>query len=158
IEARFGNTAGALTSMEEIMSDFPYKTALIIGAGPGISASLARRLAMLGVKVGLAARDIAKLAALATETAAVTFSTDASNAEAVASLFNAVDERLGEPEIVVYNASARAHGPIAEIDPAAVEKAVAITALGGFFVTQQAAKRMISHGRGAILLTGASAS
>ena len=65
---------------------------------------------------------------------------------------------LGEPDVVVFNASARAHGPIAEIDPAAVEKAVAISALGGFFVTQQAAKRMIPHGRGAILLTGASAS
>jgi NAD(P)-dependent dehydrogenase (short-subunit alcohol dehydrogenase family) len=73
-------------------------------------------------------------------------------------LFDQVDERLGEPDIVVYNASARAHGPIAEIDPAAVEKAVAISALGGFYVTQQAAKRMTPHGRGAILLTGASAS
>jgi NAD(P)-dependent dehydrogenase (short-subunit alcohol dehydrogenase family) len=83
---------------------------------------------------------------------------DASDAQAVAALFKEADERLGTPDVVVYNASARAHGPIAEIDPVAVEKAVAISALGGFYVTQQAAKRMVVLGRGAILLTGASAS
>jgi NAD(P)-dependent dehydrogenase (short-subunit alcohol dehydrogenase family) len=144
--------------MEDRVTDFPYSTALIVGAGPGISASLARHLARLGVKVGLAARDAGKLAALAAETSAITFAADASDAKAVAALFNEADERLGEPDVVVYNASARAHGPIAEIDPSAVQKAVAISALGGFFVTQQAAKRMTPHGRGAILLTGASAS
>ena len=140
------------------MTDFPYRTALIVGAGPGISASLARRLAGLGVKVGLAARDAGKLTALAAETGAIAFTADASGAQAVAALFDDADKRLGEPDVVVYNASARAHGPIAEIDPAAVEKAIAITAFGGFLVTQQAAKRMASRGRGAILLTGASAS
>jgi NAD(P)-dependent dehydrogenase (short-subunit alcohol dehydrogenase family) len=140
------------------MSDFPYLTALIVGAGPGISASVARRLSALGVKVGLAARDTGKLAALAGETGAALFSVDASDAKAVAALFEDADNRLGQPDIVLYNASARAHGPIAEIDPAAVEKAVSISALGGFFVLQQAAKRMVPRGRGVILLTGASAS
>jgi NAD(P)-dependent dehydrogenase (short-subunit alcohol dehydrogenase family) len=144
--------------MEDGMSDFPYRTALIVGAGSGISASLARRLAALEVTVGLAARDTDKLAALAAETRAVTFAADASDPSAVAALFDEVDRRLGEPDIVVYNASARAHGPIAEIEPAAVQKAIAITAFGGFLVTQQAAKRMSPRGRGAILLTGATAS
>jgi NAD(P)-dependent dehydrogenase (short-subunit alcohol dehydrogenase family) len=140
------------------MSDFPYRTALIVGVGPGISASVARRLSGLGVKVGLAARDTAKLAELAGDIGATMFSVDASDAKAVAALFEEADKRLGEPDIVLYNASARAHGPIADTDPAAVERAVAISALGGFFVVQQAAKRMAAHGRGAILLTGASAS
>ena len=140
------------------MNAFPYSTALIVGAGPGISGSLARRLAALDVRVGLAARDTEKLVPIAAETRAVTFAVDATGAQAVAALFQEVDSRLGEPDIVVYNASARAHGPIADIDPAAVEQAVAISALGGFYVTQQAAKRMAPHGRGAILLTGASAS
>ncbi len=140
------------------MADFPYRTALIVGVGPGISASLARQLSALGVKVGLAARDTAKLQALAAETRAATFAVDAADAGAVAGLFADVDRRLGEPDLVVYNASARAHGPIAELDPVAVQKAVTISALGGFFVTQQAAKRMLPHGRGAILLTGATAS
>ena len=139
------------------MTDFPYSTALIVGAGPGISASLTRQLSTLGVKIGLAARDTGKLDALAAETGALAFAADASIAEAVARLFEEADRRLGEPDIVIYNASARAHGPITEIDPAA-ERAVAISALGGFYVTQQAARRMTPHGRGAILLTGASAS
>lgn len=140
------------------MTDFPYRTALIVGAGSGISASLARRLTALHVKVGLAARDIGKLAALSAETGASTFAADAADPGAVAALFDEVDRRLGEPDIVVYNASARAHGPIAEIEPAAVAKAIAITALGGFLVTQQAARRMSPRGHGAILLTGATAS
>jgi NAD(P)-dependent dehydrogenase (short-subunit alcohol dehydrogenase family) len=144
--------------MEDTVTDFPYSTALIVGAGSGISASLTRQLSSLGVKVGLAARDTSKLDALAAETGALTFAADASNAAAVAGLFEDADRQLGEPDIVVYNASARAHGPITEIDPAAVERAVAISALGGFYVTQQAARRMVPHGRGAILLTGASAS
>lgn len=140
------------------MADFPYGTALIVGTGPGISASLARRLTALGVKVGLAARDTGKLAALAGETGAITFAVDGSDASAVAALFDEADRRLGEPDIVLYNASARAHGPVVEIDPAAVERALAVTAFGGFLVVQQAAKRMAPRGRGAILLTGATAS
>ena len=140
------------------MTDIPYRIALIVGAGPGISASLARGLAAAGLKVGVAARNVEKLAPLAAETGAQTFAVDASQPAAVARLFEDVDGRLGEPDIVVYNASARAHGPIAELDPEAVRKAIEISAFGGFLVVQQAARRMIPHGRGAILLTGASAS
>jgi NAD(P)-dependent dehydrogenase (short-subunit alcohol dehydrogenase family) len=140
------------------MTDIPYRTALIVGAGPGISASLARGLAAADLKVGVAARNVDKLAPLAAETGAQTFAVDASQPAAVARLFEDVDARLGEPDIVVYNASARAHGPIAELDPEAVRKAVEISAYGGFLVVQQAARRMIPRGRGAILLTGASAS
>lgn len=140
------------------VTDFPYRNALIVGAGTGISASLARRLAALDVKIGLAARNVGKLDAVAAETRATTFAVDASEASAVAELFDEVDKRLGELDLVIYNASARAHGPIASLDPAAVQKAIAITAFGGFLVTQQAAKRMVPRGRGAILLTGATAS
>jgi short-subunit dehydrogenase len=140
------------------VTDFPYCNALIVGAGTGISASLARRLAALDVKIGLVARNVGKLDVLAAETRATTFAVDASEASAVAELFDEVDKRLGEPDLVIYNASARAHGPIANLDPAAVQKAIAITAFGGFLVTQQAAKRMVPRGRGAILLTGATAS
>jgi NAD(P)-dependent dehydrogenase (short-subunit alcohol dehydrogenase family) len=136
----------------------PYRTALIIGAGAGISASLARALSRDGLKVGLVARSPSKLESLAAETGASVFSADASQPAAVAQLFADVDARLGEPDVVVYNAGARLHGSVAEIDPATVREAIAITAFGGFLAVQQAAKRMIPRGRGAILLTGASAS
>jgi NAD(P)-dependent dehydrogenase (short-subunit alcohol dehydrogenase family) len=138
--------------------DFPYRSALIVGTGPGISASLARRLAGFGVKIALAARNVEKLDALIQDTGAQAFAADAASPVSVARLFDQVRDRIGDPEIVVYNAGARAQGPLAELDPEAVQKAIAITAFGGFLVTQQAAKRMVPLGRGAILLTGATAS
>lgn len=64
----------------------------------------------------------------------------------------------GAPDVVIYNASARAPGPIAELDPEAVRRAIEISAFGGFLVVQQAARRMIRNGYGAIFLTGATAS
>jgi len=124
------------------MADIPYRTALIVGAGSGISASLARGLAAAGLKVGLAARNIEKLAPLAAAIGAERFNADASDPAAVAQLFEDADARLGAPDVVLYNASARAPGPIAEIDPEAVRKAVEISAFGGFLVIQQAARRM----------------
>jgi NAD(P)-dependent dehydrogenase (short-subunit alcohol dehydrogenase family) len=140
------------------MPDFPYRSALIVGAGPGISASLARSLTGLGVTVALAARNIQKLDALIRGTGAQAFAADAADPASVAKLFDEATDRIGAPDIVIYNAGARAHGPLADLDPPAVQKAIAITAFGGFLVTQQAAKRMLPRGRGAILLTGATAS
>jgi NAD(P)-dependent dehydrogenase (short-subunit alcohol dehydrogenase family) len=136
----------------------PYRTALIVGAGAGISASIARRLAAAGLKVGLAARNIDKLGRLAAETGSAMFAADATDPKAVARLFDESEARLGAPDVVVYNASARVRGPIAELDPDEVRKALAVSAFGAFLVVQQAARRMVPSGHGAILLTGASAS
>jgi NAD(P)-dependent dehydrogenase (short-subunit alcohol dehydrogenase family) len=99
------------------MTSVPYRTALIVGAGSGISASVARGLATAGLKVGLAARNVDKLSSLAAEAGAERFTVDASDPAAVAHLFDEVDTRLGLPDVVLYNASARAHGSIAELDP-----------------------------------------
>jgi NAD(P)-dependent dehydrogenase (short-subunit alcohol dehydrogenase family) len=140
------------------MSSMPYQTALIIGAGSGISASLARQLSAAGLTVALAARNAAKLAPLATETGAHAFDADASDPASMARLFEQVDAAIGEPDVVIYNASARAHGPLAEIDPESFRQSISVTAFGGFLAAQQAARRMIPKGHGAILLTGASAS
>jgi NAD(P)-dependent dehydrogenase (short-subunit alcohol dehydrogenase family) len=140
------------------VTDFPYRSALVVGAGLGISASVARHFAALGVKVALAARNVQKLGALVQGTGTLAFSADASDPESVAQLFQQVCDRMGEPDIVVYNAAARIQGPLAELDPSAVQRALAVTAFGGFLVTQQAAKRMLPRGHGAILLTGATAS
>ena len=99
------------------MTTFPYKTALIVGAGPGISASLARRLSALGVGVGLAARDVEKLKGLADETGAKTFAVDATDPSAVARLFLDAECLLGEPDVVIYNAGARVAGRLPDLDP-----------------------------------------
>src|ERR1700726_1280951 len=146
------------THEERIMTTIPYRTALIVGAGSGISASVARGLADAGLKVGLGPPNIAKLGALAAAAGGERFAVDALDPAAVAHLFEAVEARLGAPDVVLYNASARAHGPVAEIDPEAVRKAIEISAFGGFLVVQKAARRMTPKGHGAILLTGASAS
>ena len=140
------------------MTDVPFKTALIIGAGSGISASLARQLSASGLAVAMAARHADKLAGLAEDIGALALSADASDPASVARLFAEVDDAIGKPDVVIFNASARAHGPVAEIDPEAVAAAMRITAFGGFLAVHHAAKRMIPRGRGAILLTGATAS
>ena len=140
------------------MNTSGYKTALIAGAGSGLSASLARRLAAEGLRVALAARDIEKLGAIRGETGAEVFACDASDVHQVRRLFEEVDRRVGVPDVVVYNASARARGPFADLDPADVERAIAVTAFGAFLVAQQAVRRMLPHGHGAVLFTGASAS
>ena len=134
------------------------KTALIVGVGPGLSASLARLFAKHGLQVALAARNTDKLTALAGETAAATFACEATEPEEVAALFDVVIATQGVPDIVVYNASARARGPITDVEPDAVARAIAVSAFGGFLVAQQAARHMVARGSGAILLTGASAS
>ena len=135
-----------------------YRTALIVGAGEGISASFARLLAKQGLRVALAARHPEKLAALCRETGATAYACDATSADDVARLFETVEREAGAPDVVLYNASARARGPFVELAPADVAQAIAISAFGGFLVAQQALKRMLPNKRGAILFTGASAS
>jgi NAD(P)-dependent dehydrogenase (short-subunit alcohol dehydrogenase family) len=134
------------------------RSALIVGVGSGLSASLARLFAKNGLQVALASRNPDRLAVLARETAAATFACEAAEPEEVGGLFDAVIATQGVPDIVVYNASARARGPVAELDPEAVARAIAVSAYAGFLVGQQAARNMLPRGSGAILFTGASAS
>ncbi|UZE48662.1 SDR family NAD(P)-dependent oxidoreductase [Rhodopseudomonas sp. P2A-2r] len=139
--------------------DIPhYETALIVGAGEGISASLARLLSKQGLRVALAARNIAKLDALCRDTGATAFTCDATDADDVEKLFADVENKLGKPDVVVYNASQRARGPFIELAPADVAQSIAVSAFGGFLVAQQALQRMLPDRHGAILFTGASAS
>lgn len=134
-----------------------YTSALIVGAGAGLSASLARLFAKQGMSVALAARSAGKLAALAKETGAKACACDASDRAQVEKLFAELDAGPGAPDVVVYNASYRTRGPLVDLDPAEVEKSIAITAYGAFLVAQAAARRMLRKRHGAILFTGASA-
>jgi len=130
------------------------ETALIVGAGSGLSASLARVFAKEGMRVALAARNTGKLAALAKETAAVAIECDAS----VPAQVDAMLEKAGSPDLVVYNAGYRSRGPLVTLDPKEVERTIAVSAFGGFLVGQAAARRMLQRGTGSIFFTGASAS
>jgi NAD(P)-dependent dehydrogenase (short-subunit alcohol dehydrogenase family) len=143
------------------VSKIHYSTALIVGAGFGISASLARLFAQRGLKVAVAARDAKKLGPLTAEIGGAAFATDAGDAVQVKQLFEDVARTVGEPDVVVYNASGRVRGPLVDLDPAEVARSLHISAFGGFLVGQEAARRLLARKsalRGAVLFTGASAS
>jgi len=132
--------------------------ALIVGAGPGLSASLARLFRKEGMKIALASRDVSKLTGLIQEIDGRAYACDASDPPDVENLFASIAKEIGEPNLVVYNASGRVRGPLIELDAEAVRKTIMITCYGGFLIGQAAAKRMLKAGSGTILFTGASAS
>ena len=136
----------------------PYRSALIVGAGHGLSASLTRLLAREGLGVTVAARDTTKLDSLCKETGARAIRCDAQEETQVVHLFDEVDRLGSSPDVVIYNANARKRGPVVELLPSDVQRALQITAFGAFLVAQEAARRMVPKGFGAILFTGASAS
>ena len=134
------------------------ETALIVGAGPGLSSSLTYLLLKNKFKVAIAARNVAKLATLAETSNVDVFTCDASNINQVQTLFKKLDKTLGTPDLVIYIPSARVRGGIVEVDPEDTQKAINITCFGAFLVAQEAAKRMVKRGSGSIFFTGASAS
>jgi len=132
--------------------------ALIVGAGSGLSASLARLFRTQDIRVALAARNIDKLSALARETDALSIACDATEPAQVEALFSEVAAKLGQPSIVVYNAGRRVRGAIETLDPTEVQRAWLATCFGGFLVGRHAARGMLAAGNGTILFTGATAS
>ena len=127
------------------------ETALIVGAGSGLSGSLARLLRKEGFRVALAARNVQKLDGFDAQK----IRCDATDRAQVEAAFDALP---AVPDLVVYNASYRTRAPVAELDPDEVRKSLEVTAYAGFLVGQAATKRMLARGAGAIFFTGASAS
>ena len=132
--------------------------ALIVGAGRGLSASLARLCRAEGMQVALAARNVDKLQDLREETEAWTFPCDASDPKSVDRLFGALRRDFETLDLVVYNPSARARGSLVDLDVEAVRQGLMVTCFGGFLVGRAAAAMMLEQGHGTILFTGASAS
>lgn len=130
--------------------------ALVVGAGPGLGMALARRFAEGGFAVAIASRDRARLDASAGN-GIHPYACDAGDAASVAALFDAIARDHGDPSLVVYNASAMVRGSVLDLDPAEVERAWRISCLGALHVGQQAARRMVTTGKGTILFTGATA-
>ena len=144
------------------------EVALIVGGGPGISASCARLFAAQGMQVAVAARDTTKpvLQSLASDHGVVLVDCDASNPGSVVSLFAEVKRRLGAPRLVVHNIDGRPREvfrkTITEVDPDAVLATLMNSTFSAFLVGQQAARAMLDlEGRdghkGTILFTNASA-
>jgi len=134
------------------------ESVLIVGAGSGLSASLARLCYSKGMKVVLASRNIEKLKDIKNEIKGEAFLCDSSNTESVSNLFKKVDELIGTPNLVIYNASSRPQrAGIVDLDPVETQKAINITCFGAFLVAQEAAKKMIKRKSGSIFFTGATA-
>ncbi len=132
--------------------------AVIVGAGSGLSAALARAFTREGLKCVLAARRADKLKALCDETGATAVACDSTQPEQVSALFAQIDALCDAPKVVVYNASGRVRGPVVDLDAKGVADAIAVSGYGGFLVGQAAARRMLKKGSGTIIFTGASAS
>ena len=133
------------------------ESVLIVGAGVGLSASIARKCFDSGMHVTLVARNIEKIKQIAKETKAAVFACDASEPDQVKELFKLQDGFGRSLDLVVYNPSARVRGPIHELDIKQTKKALEITSFGAFLVAQQASQRMLQQGHGSIFFTGASA-
>lgn len=131
---------------------------VIVGAGTGLSAAVARACHAQGRPLLLAARNVDKLAGQARDLAADVRACDATCEEQVVALFEHAENSMGTPELVLYNASRRAPGSIAELDAEAVREALMVSAFGGFLVGREASRRMLQRGGGSIFFTGASAS
>lgn len=134
------------------------EVAVVVGGGPGLSASLVRLFTREGMKAAIAARNPDKLEGLSESTGCRAYRCDAAVPEDVNDLFARVSQDLGDPSVVVYNASGRVRGPLVELDAGAVRDAIMVTCYGGFLVGQAAAASMLRTGGGTILFTGASAS
>ena len=134
------------------------ESVVIVGAGSGLSASLAKLCASKGMRVVLAARNIEKLQNLKKEIGADTIKCDSTSIKSVANLFKKTDKIIGAPNLVIYNPSKSLGGSIVDLDPKKAHEAINITSYGGFLVAQQAAKRMLKNKRGSIFFTGATAS
>ena len=133
------------------------ESVLIVGAGSGLSASLAKLCFSKGMKVALAARNIDKLQDLKIEINALTYSCDSSSIESVSNLFKEMDQTIGTPNLVIYNPSSRLKGGITELDPKQTQAAINVTCFGAFLVAQEASRRMLKRKSGSIFFTGATA-
>lgn len=131
--------------------------ALIVGAGPGISAAFAEALVTEGYRVALASRSLDKLRPLAESLGAIPFQVDAASAPSLVRLFLDVERELGVPDVVLFNPSARIRGDLLSLNVDAAATAIQTTAIGALVTAQEAARRMLPKGHGSIFFTGATA-
>jgi NAD(P)-dependent dehydrogenase (short-subunit alcohol dehydrogenase family) len=135
------------------------RVCVVVGVGPGNGAAFARRFASEGYSVALLARTTGLTAKLAsTLPDARAYRCDVTDADSVATAFDAIRRELGEVEVLVYNAGSGVWGTIEEATAADFEGAWRVNALGGFLASKQVIPAMKRAGRGSIVFVGATAS
>jgi NAD(P)-dependent dehydrogenase (short-subunit alcohol dehydrogenase family) len=133
---------------------------IVAGAGPGLGRALAQRFVQGGMHAALLARDAARLGALADSIGpdARPYPCDLTDPDAVRGIFGRVEQELGAPQCVVFNAGTYRPGTVLEVAPQDFLECWKVGCFAGFLVGQQAAQRMAARGSGTILFTGATAS
>ena len=136
------------------------ETAVIVGVGPGLGAALARRFSAAGLSVAIAARDQAKVQAIATAIGpdVRAYGCDVTDEDQVDQLFRAVEYDLGAPHVAIHNVGAYLRKSILESTKDDFEMCWRLCCLGGFLVGRAAARIMVPQGHGTILFTGATSS
>jgi NAD(P)-dependent dehydrogenase (short-subunit alcohol dehydrogenase family) len=137
------------------------QVAVVLGVGPGLGAALARRFAQ-GYAVAINARSAEYLRSLAGEirTAGgqvLEVPADIGDRAQVEAMFKSIRERLGPPEVLLYNAGSGTWGTVTEITPEQYEQTWRVNAYGAFLSAKEVAPDMIAHGHGVMLFTGATA-
>ncbi len=144
------------------------EVAVIVGGGPGVSASCARLFSRQGMQVVVAARSPDKpvLQQLSADHGVTNIACDASDPESVNQLFTAVADQFGSPSLVVHNIDGRVREifrkSIIEAAPEHFTQTVLNSTVSAFLVGQAAAKLMLNNpmtqrGKGTIIYTNASA-
>ena len=122
--------------------------AVVTGAGAGLGASIAERLASEGYAVALLDQDGDAASRRAEElTGASAFQVDVSNPEQVADVFS----RIGAVDLLVNNAGIARFGPLLEQSPADMQAVINVNLMGTALCAQQAAKQMTEQGAGCII-------
>jgi NAD(P)-dependent dehydrogenase (short-subunit alcohol dehydrogenase family) len=132
------------------------QVALVVGASRGIGAEIARAFAREGARVGLCARSVAPLEALADElresgAEAAAFGCDAADSDAVTATVAAAGERLGAADILVYAAGAAAVGRFEDIDDADWQRLYEVNVMGSVRFSRALLAGMRERGRGRII-------
>jgi NAD(P)-dependent dehydrogenase (short-subunit alcohol dehydrogenase family) len=139
------------------------KVCAVVGVGPGLGASIARRFAREGYAVALMARRIEALTDIERPIAAAgnrakSFAIDATRADSVKAAFAGVRADLGVPDVLVYNAGAFRMGGVLEVPPEEFEASWRANCFGALLTVREVLPSMLERHRGTILLTGATAS
>ena len=120
--------------------------ALIGGAGEGLGAALGKRFAKEKFDVVLASRNREGLGKV-----------DLREEAQVVDLFDRVEKR-GPIEVAIFNPGANFRSPIVDTPAEMFEKVWRLSCYAGFLFGREAARRMLTRGKGSILFTGATAS
>jgi NAD(P)-dependent dehydrogenase (short-subunit alcohol dehydrogenase family) len=133
--------------------------AIVIGAGPGIGAAVARRLAREGMPVGVIARSQATVEAAAAvveerDGVALGATADVTDETALRAALDAIVDRFGVPEVLVYNAALIQSDAVGDLSAEQHLDAWAVNVVGAITAVAHLGPRMAAAGGGTILLTG----